>query len=239
MSEIIRATARRCGADGEVVETVPLTVVPPDGPTRGAIVVLHEDRDFSAALLDLMRALAADGWVSVAPDLFHRDPDRTGGGVFGEPLFADFDATVDWLVRREVRADTIGVLGFDDAGTAAMLVAATRRIGAAVSVGAPGIVSPLSADARALVDAAASLQAPWLALYGDDDPRTPREEVVALGEATARAEVASLVVMYSGLTHRADEPPHLLLADEADDAADEEVVDARSRIFDWFDSHLR
>lgn len=239
MSEIFRATAYLRGAEGEVATAVPLTVVEPDGPTRGGIVVLHEARKFSPALLNLMCALAGEGWVSVAPHLFHREPEHMQGEVFGDNLFADFDATLDWLVGREVLADTIGVLGFDDAGTAAMLVATSRPVGVAVSVAARGIVEALSVDAQALVDAATSLQAPWLALYGEDDPSTPREHVTLLREATAKADVATLVVSYAGLAHRADEPPQLSEDADLDDPDSASIIEAQTRIFDWFDSHLR
>lgn len=218
---------------------VPLTVVEPDGPTRGAIVVLHEARQFSAALLELMAAFAIDGWVAVAPHLFHREPEQVQGDVFGENLFADVDATLDWLIDRDVPPDTIGVLGFDAAGTAAMMVATSRPVGAAVSVAARGIVEALSVDAQALVDAAESLKVPWLALYGEDDPETPPEHVNRLREATAHAEVATLVVSYAGLAHRADEPPRLLDGQDEDDPDTAAIIDAQTRIFDWFDSHLR
>jgi carboxymethylenebutenolidase len=51
-----------------------------------------------------------------------------------------------------------------------------------------------------------------------------------LRDATARASVASLVVSYPGLHHRADNPG-------ADDDID--FIDSQTRIFDWFDSNLR
>lgn len=241
MSGMFRDTAhlRRDDGTAGAAAAVPLTVMEPDGPTRGAIVVLHEARQFSDALLELMAALALDGWVAVAPHLFHREPEHVQGDVFGDNLFADVDATLDWLTCRNVRADTVGVLGFDAAGTAAMMVATGRPVGAAVSVAARGIVEALSVDAQALVDAAASLQVPWLALYGEDDPETPPEHVSRLRDATAKAEVATLVVSYAGLAHRADEPPCVLDGQDEDDPAAAAIIDARTRIFDWFDSHLR
>ncbi|MFI9505599.1 dienelactone hydrolase family protein [Nocardia sp. NPDC052566] len=204
---------------------VPITVVEPEGNARGAIVVLHESREFTRTLLDLMDALATEGWTVVAPNLFHRVNGEPPGAVFGEELFDDFDACFDWLTRRGVFPDTIGVLGFDSAGTAAFLVATNRPIGAAVSVAAPGIVEPLTDQADALVHAAPNLQAPWLGLYGTDDPATPPAHIDRLRDATARAAVASLVVTYPGLHHRADHP-------EADDPS-------QVRIFAWFDSNLR
>ena len=65
--------------------------------------------------------------MTVAPNLFHREP-APSSEVFGDDLFADFDACLRLAHRpRGVYADCIGVLGFDDAGTAALLVATTVR----------------------------------------------------------------------------------------------------------------
>ncbi|WP_069162068.1 dienelactone hydrolase family protein [Nocardia altamirensis] len=215
---------RRLAADSQV----PIIVLEPEGHARGGIVILHESREFTGPLLALMGALASEGWTVVVPNLFHRTDPR--GEVFGEELFDDFDACFDWLTRRGVFPDTIGVLGFDSAGTAAFLVATNRPVGAAVSVAAPGIVEPLTEQADALVCVAPHLQAPWLGLFGTDDPATPPAEVERLRDATGRAAVASLVVSYPGLNHRADRPV-------TDD--DYATVDSQTRIFDWFDSNLR
>ncbi len=213
-------------------QQVPITVVEPEGNARGGIVLLHESSEFTGPLLELMQALATEGWTVVAPNLFHRATDTPSTGVFGDELFEDFDACFDWLTRRGVFPDCIGALGFDTAGTAACLVATNRPIGAAVSVAARGIVSPLTDKAEALVEAAPRLQAPWLGLFGETDPNTPSEEVEQLRDAAARAEVASLVINYPGLLHRADKP-----GDDEDERDD--LIDAQTRIFDWFDSNLR
>ncbi|GGG29622.1 carboxymethylenebutenolidase [Rhodococcoides trifolii] len=215
----------------EPTEHVPLTAIEPDGSGRGGIVLLHESREFTDALTSFMSLLAEEGWTVAAPNLFHRGGDDE---VFGDNLFDDFDATFDWLVSRGVYADCVGVIGFDDAGTAAALVATTRPVGAAVSVAAPGIVEPLTGDATALVDALPSLKAPWLGLYGQADERIPADHVERLQEAVATASVATLVVTYGGQGHRPDEAT----GPEVEDGA-EAIVDAQRRIFDWFDSHLR
>jgi carboxymethylenebutenolidase len=176
---------------------VPIAVAEPEGNARGGIVVLHECREVTGTLLDLMGALATEGWTVVAPNLFHRVNGDPVAEVFGDELFEDFDACFDWLTRRGVFPDCIGVLGFDHAGTAAFLVATNRPIGAAVSVAASA---------------------------------TPPAHVDQLRDATARASVASLVVCYPGLHHRADYPG-------VDDDVD--FIDSQTRIFDWFDSNLR
>lgn len=45
---------------------MPLTAVEPEGTPRGGIVVLHEAREIPQSLLDLLRALAMEGWLAVA-----------------------------------------------------------------------------------------------------------------------------------------------------------------------------
>ncbi|GAB2651142.1 dienelactone hydrolase family protein [Nocardia goodfellowii] len=212
---------------------VPIMVIEPEGHARGAIVVLHESREFTAPLLELMQALAVDGWTVVAPNLFHRANGDPSHEVFGDELFDDFDACHDWLTAHGVFPDCIGVLGFDHAGTAAFLVATNRPVGAAVSVAAPGILEPLTDDCDALVRAAPELQAPWLGLYGADDPAIPSAHIDQLRDAAARASVASLVVSYPGLHHRADH------SGPGADEDDTDFIAAQTRIFDWFDSNLR
>ncbi|MGF7123252.1 dienelactone hydrolase family protein [Rhodococcus sp. TAF43] len=241
MPGIFRDSAPLRADDDAVVEAprVPLTAVQPDRHARGGIVVLHESRQFTPALIDLMRALAAEGWLVVAPHLFHREAAHSDTEVFGQNLFDDFDATFDWLVDRGIYTDCVGVLGFDDAGTAAMIVATNRPVAAAVSVSAHGIVEPLNADTPTLVEAGPSLKAPWLGLYGEDDPMTPRDHVERLRDAVARADVATNIVSYSGLAHRADEPPVTEAAAGDEDPLVVAMLDAQRRIFDWFDGNLR
>ncbi|MCX0270141.1 dienelactone hydrolase family protein [Nocardia zapadnayensis] len=209
-------------------EHVPITVIEPDGYARGGIILLHEAREFTGSLLEFMRALAGEGWLVVAPNLFHRAT-ASSSGVYGDELFEDFDACFDWLTHRGVFPDCIGVLGFDTAGTATFLVATNRPVGAAVSVGATGISTPITEQAEALVVAAPRLQAPWLGLFGAE-AEISADDVDALRDAAATAATASLVVTYPGQLHRADHPG----GEDGDD-----LVDSRTRIFDWFDSHLR
>lgn len=236
MQAISTESAPLAGDAGQV----PLTVVRPDGAMRGAIVVLHESRVFAPALLQFMDALAGERWLVVAPHLFHREPVDSDVEVFGDDLFADADAAFEWITRRGVSVDTVGVVGFDDAGVAALVVATQRRVGAVVSVAARGISNPVHPDAPALVSIVGALQAPWLGLYGEDDAETPPSEVDLLREVAAGADAPTLVVGYPGLAHRPDEPPvEHATVDPESDPQEAAIVDARRRIFDWFDAHLR
>jgi carboxymethylenebutenolidase len=223
MAEVSGASAHR----------VLVTVVQPERTAaRGGIIVLHENRRITPGLLDLLRALSAEGWTAVVPHLFHGK--AVAAAVFGPHLHADVDAAHAWLVRSGVDPDRIGVLGFDQAGAAAFLVATRQPFGAAVSIAPRGLVAPADPDAPALVDAAADLQAPWLGLFGEDDAATPQADIDALAESCIAARVATNVVRIPGLTHRPDAPDTVALPDDPD-----ALATLRARLFDWYDTFLR
>ena len=170
-------------------ETVPLvdgsalrlTVAEPIGPVRGGIVVLHEARGITDAVRGLVGGLAAEGWLTVAPHLYHRDAaDELGeddgdrireqvGRLDGGEVMADTDTAFGWLAEHEVPADRMGVLGFDIGATVALLVATERTMGAAVSVADEASVSSVRDRLPSLGDAMAGLTCPWLGLYGRED----------------------------------------------------------------------
>ena len=135
-------------------ETVPLvdgsslrlTVGEPEGAVRGGIVVLHEARGVTDAVRDLVNGLADDGWLAVAPHLYHRDgADELDGDeaavreqlerLDSDQVLADTDTAFGWLGDHDIDADRMGVIGFDLGGSVALVVAAKRTLGAAVSVG--------------------------------------------------------------------------------------------------------
>jgi carboxymethylenebutenolidase len=227
-------------------ETVPLvdgsalrlTVAEPDSSVRGGIVVLHEARGVTADVRGLMHGLAGDGWLTVAPHLYHRDDaDEIDAAVDdqqvreqvdrldGEQVMADTDTAFGWLADRDVTADRMGVIGFDIGGSVALLVAAKRTMGAAVSVG-EGVAASQSRGLPSLVEAASALTCPWLGIYGESTEGGPDFDLARLRDAAASSEVATDVVVYPRSGYRFDADP---------DAA----ADAWQRTLNWFDSHLR
>lgn len=222
---------------------VPLTVAEPEGVPRGGIVVLHEARGVTDLVLGLLGTLAEDGWLAAAPHLYHRetgepdveqdDADAQVASLTGATVLADCDAAVAWLAHRDVGTDRVGVVGFDTGGTVALVVAASRSLGAVVSVSATGIREPLSVGLPALLDVAPDLGCPWLGLYGEDDPAIPTEDVEALRRTAARSDVATNVVVYPGVGHRVGETA------SGPDGGEPTPTDALARVLGWFDSHLR
>ncbi|PRY46082.1 dienelactone hydrolase family protein [Umezawaea tangerina] len=210
-----------------------LTVAEPENAVRGGLVVLHEARGVTDTVRGLVGTLADEGWLVVAPHLY-RDADELADGdvpdrvskLSGEAVLADTDVAFVWLGQQGVPADRMGVLGFDLGGSVAMVVAASRTIGAAVTIGGGGILTPLSDGLPPLVEAATELTCPWLGLYGDDDSQIAQADVEKLRDAAAAAEIATDVVRFADSSHRFDTSP----------AASAE---AWQRVLNWFDSHLR
>jgi carboxymethylenebutenolidase len=214
--------------------TLPLTVAEPDGPVRGGIVVLHEARGITDAVRRMVQGLAAEGWLTVAPHLYHRDAtDEIGEGdgervrdqvgrLDGDQVLTDTDTAFGWLAERGVTADRMGVLGFDIGAAVALLVATERTLGAAVSVADEGGMESVRERLPRLADAVAGLTCPWLGLLGGrlapDDSR--------LTDAADAAPHVTNVVVYPGSGNRFD--------NDTDSAAD-----AWQRALSWFDAHLR
>ncbi|MFP5068879.1 dienelactone hydrolase family protein [Pseudonocardia nantongensis] len=227
----IRTVAVPLTDDGELR----LTVAEPDGPVRGGIVVLQEARGVTDSVRLLVTGLASDGWLAVAPHLYHRDgADDLGNGTDAEvadqvgrldsqQVMDDCDTAFGWLADNEVPTDRLGVLGFDLGGTAALLVAANRRLGAAVTVAGEGIEKSPSPSVPALVEAAPELTCPWLGIYSE---AADSASIAKLRAAAERSGVATDVVVYPSTGYRFDDDP-------------ESAAEAWARVLNWFGSHLR
>ncbi|MTD58821.1 dienelactone hydrolase family protein [Amycolatopsis pithecellobii] len=196
--------------DGRAIE---LTYAEPENVVRGGLVVLHEADGVTDGVRLLVASLAGEGWLAVAPHL--------KGEATREAILGATDITLAWLVEHGVQADLLGVVGFDLGGTAALVVASNRKLGAAVSVGGQG-----GKELPALVEIAGKLTSPWLGVYGDAGDELGAAEVEQLREAAATSGVASNVVRYPGANHRFDADPKA-------------AVEAWQRTLSWFDAHLR
>ncbi|WP_328446212.1 MULTISPECIES: dienelactone hydrolase family protein [unclassified Amycolatopsis] len=191
-----------------------LTFAEPEGALRGGLVVLHEADGVTDGVKLLLASLATEGWLTVTPHL-------DGQALTQQDLLEATDITLAWLVERGVQGDLLGVMGFDLGGTAALVVASHRRLGAAVSVG-----GQQAAELPALVEIAGKLTSPWLGMYGDAGDEAGGAEVERLRDAAASAKVATNVVHYPGANHRFDADPGA-------------AAEAWQRTLNWFDAHLR
>ena len=216
----------------------------PDGPPKGAVVVIQEAFGVNHHIEDVTRRFADAGYHAVAPHLFH----RVGGGTapyddFSKvlPMFEGLDdqgilndvgAAVDHLHAAGFADHQIGVVGFCLGGRVTFLVALERRLGAAVGFYGGGIVSGRFPQFPPLIDRVAELKTPWLGLFGDTDESIPVDDVERLRkELDASAPVDHDIVRYA-------EAGHGFHCDARASYHEASARDAWSRTLDWFGGRL-
>jgi carboxymethylenebutenolidase len=217
----------------------------PPGAARGAIVVVQEAFGVNPHIEDVTRRAAAAGYHAVAPDFFH----RSGPGAVVEygqfdqvmkyfqaigrddSILADVDVAIAHLRAAGFADSKIGLVGFCFGGRVSFLVALRRALGACVGFYGGGIVTGRVPQFPALVGDAASLQSPWLGLFGDQDGSIPVDDVEQLRVALDAAEVDTQIVRYADAGHG-------FHCDQRPDYRAEDAADAWRRALDWFSSHL-
>jgi carboxymethylenebutenolidase len=217
----------------------------PDSP-KAAVIVIQEAFGVNDHIEAVTRRFAEDGYHAVAPHLFH----RTGGGTvpyddFSKvlPMFAGLDdeailVDVDRTLEHLGASDSAwspakcGIVGFCMGGRVAFLVAARRRLGAAVTFYGGGIVTSRFPQFPSLIDEATTLSTPWLGLFGDKDESIPVEDVERVRSEAAAAPAKTDVVRYPDAGHGFHCDARTGHYDP--DAA----ADAWRRTIAWFDEHL-
>jgi carboxymethylenebutenolidase len=233
-----------------------ITVTTPDGPMRvfeatpgdgaatRAVVVVMEAFGVNAHIEDVTRRFADAGYHAVAPDFFHRGDGGTAeygdwdavmklfGSVSGDgDISTDVDAALDHLRAAGFSDDRIAIVGFCFGGRVTFLTSLRHKLGAAAGFYGGGIVSGRIPQFPPLIAQTASLQTPWLGLFGDDDASIPVEDVEELRGALLEANVDTEIVRYPNAGHGF----HCDARPDYDAGA---AADAWSRTLGWFDAHL-
>lgn len=217
-------------------------VAEPTGERRGGVVLFQEAFGVNGHISSVADRLAAAGYLTVVPHLYHRTGDPVVGygeystlaphmQALDEPgLLADVDAALARLEEAGVAPAATGVIGFCMGGTVAFLAAVRRRLGAAVTFYGGGVGTGRF-GLPPLVELAAEIQTPWLGLYGDRDQSIPVADVEALRSAAAGATVATELIRYP-------EAGHGFHCDERTDYHEPSATDAWARALEFFHRHL-
>jgi carboxymethylenebutenolidase len=225
-----------------MTDQTPLSIHQPDGPPKGGVVVIQEAFGVNDHIEDVARRFAAEGWLAVAPHLFHRSGDpKLGYGDFStvmphmqkltaEGVMADVDAALDHLAAAGIPLRKTGIVGFYMGGTVALVAATRRDLGAAVTFYGGGVTEGRFGFGP-LVEEATRLRAPWLGLYGDLDQGIPVDGVEQLRAAAASSGQETEVVRYA-------EAGHGFHCDQRDSYEPKSAQDAWARTLAWFDGHL-
>ncbi len=160
---------------------IDLYVASPEG--KGpfpAIIVLQEAFGVTGHIRSIAERRCKEGYVAVAPDLFHRTVRRLEAAytdfpsvmphyqaITQEGLSADLKASFDWLQQQSnVQKDKIGSIGFCLGGRVSFLANAVLPLAAAVSY--------YGGQLDTMIDLAPALHANHLFFWGGKDQHIPQ-----------------------------------------------------------------
>src|SRR5690606_33974359 len=161
---------------------------PGDGKPRPAVVVIQEWWGVDEHIKDVTRRFASEGFVALAPDLYHgkvtTEPDEARKLVMELDMQAavgEIRAAIGFLLAQEyVAGEKVGIVGFCMGGR---LVLHTARVEEKLGAAVPFYGTPLTPRE------AAEVKAPILGHYGEEDAGIPVANVRAMEEALKRAGV--------------------------------------------------
>jgi len=232
--------------DRIVIETpdVPMEAhraAPPDGEQSPAVVVLQEAFGVDEHVRSLCRRFAREGYVAVAPELYHREgPGRTFGyddfaavrphlaELTNDGIASDLRAALETLrADPGVDGERIAAVGFCAGGFAAFLAACRTDVAAAVSFYGGGIVRERPGmKLRPLLPEADRIACPVLAFFGAEDAGIPAADVEAVGARLRQLGKTFEIVSYPAAGHG-------FFNDERSSYRAEAAVDAWQRTLDW------
>jgi carboxymethylenebutenolidase len=238
-------------ADGLVAGMIDIPV--PDGQLPGyrampesggpfpIVLVVMEIFGLHEYIKDVCRRFAREGYVAVAPDIFHRvgdplqiaDIDTLGREIIlptpDAQVMTDLDASAAWAASvSHGDPARLAITGFCWGGRMVWLYAAHNLALKAGAAWYGRLAGDSSANQpRYPVDIAAELKAPVLGLYGEADGGIPLDVVERMREALKAATVPNEIVVYPGA-------PHGFHADYRPSYRPDDARDGVKRMLEWF-----
>jgi carboxymethylenebutenolidase len=188
---------------------IPVNVAGDDGAP--AVVLCTDIYGRSPFYRYFARRLAAEGFRSYLPDVFHRVGELehpTHEAALARRVRLDDCQAIDDLAAvidhaRRNDSDVVGVIGFCLGGTMALnLAAANHGLATVCFYGFPAGTPPLTESSPPVpLDVASAMSGPILGFWGTDDERVGIDNVHALDERLGAAEVDHAFTLYPGLGH--------------------------------------
>jgi carboxymethylenebutenolidase len=211
-----------------------LLVTPEGAGPFPAVIVIHEWWGLDAWVKDQARALAREGYVALAVDLYRgkatdkqEEAHQYMSGMPEDRAMRDLQAALAYLKsRKDVRGNRVGAIGWCMGGKYALKLAteAPELAAAAAYYGAP------PTDAAAI----ARIKAPVLGNFGAEDTGPSPEQVKAFETAMKKAGKSVDVKLYPGAGHA-----FANVNNPWKGYREEAAKDAWSRVMAFFARHLK
>jgi len=190
---------------------------PADDIARPAVIVFMEIFGVNSHIREVTERVAAEGYVAIAPDYFHRtgpgielayddDGMAEGMGHLGrlaaQTMIEDARATIATLRERADVTDKIGCMGFCIGGHMTYLTACETDVAAAASYYGGGIAGPEGpGGAPATVSRTGNITGRIQCYFGGQDSMIPMEQVGAIREALSQSGTRHDVQVYADADH--------------------------------------
>jgi carboxymethylenebutenolidase len=210
------------------------------------VIVIHEEPGLIEHIREVTRKLAAHGCIALAPNLYYREaPEiteearaaiRANGGIPDDRAVKDLEGAARTLRATPKFNGKIGCIGFGCGGRHALLFAShSTQLAAAVDCyGGQIFTDELTPNSpKAVIDVIPHLNCHLLGLFGAADDNPSPADVKRLEE-----ELRAHGKKYEFHTYPGD-VGHGFFADYRTSYRQEAAVDGWTRIFDFFDRHLR
>lgn len=226
----------------EGADTMGIYLAEPANDARGAVIVLQEAFGVNEHIRDICDRFADEGYVAVAPHLFHRSGDPELGydnmqevipfivQLQADEIESDLNATLEYLATMGFDQKRVAAVGFCMGGSISFVAGCFWSLGAAVSFYGGGIAQSRFGFPP-LFDLAPTLQSPWLGMFGDLDDSIPTNEVEGLRAAVAKATPEAEIVRYA-------EANHGFHCDARSAYHEESAKDAWARTLAFLDEHV-
>jgi carboxymethylenebutenolidase len=173
----------------------------PVSKSAAAVIITHDSWGLNDQVRSVARRLASEGYVAIAPDLFHGqvtdDPEQAHVLMQGIPTDranADLDAAVAWLrANPRVGNRPIGVMGFGMGGSVALGFGLhSNALSGIVVFDGPPVTDPIQLE---------TLHSPVMAHFGAKDNGVPETRVAAFRDGMAQAGHNAEVYVYPSAGH--------------------------------------
>ena len=220
---------------------------PAGGGPYPAVIVVMEAFGLTDHIKDVGRRVAAEGFVTLCPDVYYRESPRVTGyddlpealrlmaTLWDDKVVADMEAAITHLKAQPgVRGDRIGMTGFCMGGRITFLTACrSQSIRAAAPFYGGGIASGEKSEQspHVPIDLASQLACPVLAFFGSDDPFIPRTDVDRVRSTLRDRGPEHEVIVYDGA-------PHGFFCNERDSYRPQAAEDAWNRLMRFLHGNL-
>ncbi|HET6382458.1 MAG TPA: dienelactone hydrolase family protein [Armatimonadota bacterium] len=194
--------------------TMPAYVARPTGAgSKAGVMVFQEAFGVNAHIRDVTERFAREGYLAVAPALFHRtDPHFEGSytdfnpvmahmqALNDEGMTADMKAAYGWLTGEQ-KVTAVGTVGYCMGGRASFLADAALPVQAAISYYGGGIAPSERRPSSDLLGRASDLHAPILLFWGGKDGHIGPDQCRAVEDALIAAGKEYTQVTFSRADH--------------------------------------